>query len=705
MLEGRVLPALDYAPLDISAFYNARYHDLQPTCVDLPAGDVTLGGVPFEIGAVGNNTWFGLLAPGFPPRIIDIPVGVAGVDEVHTLINTAWGEPGPFSYAALEFHGSEGSIHHLDLVGNVDIRDFFYGYWTQYINNTTTTNVAITYEGQFLAECRMDKQQIDLPDSFLTETLEFIRVIDSGDYGFQNVLLTGITLGLGAPSEASDLIAVDLSRDLNQGGVNFSYEVAQSPLSQDTTVALYWASGPNLEDRLGGPVYTAPAETLIGQYGPYHVPAETLDAQPGATHLLLVMDPDNLVEEADELNNLVALAIPHADIAMWDATTMDFRTISLQYSVADWAAPPFRFRAYLSSDARFDAGDQPLGGQLDVTAYDQRAANPDGSAQHYLASFSLSSRAPISASQRFVLVVADPDGVAEPQGDPSRANNTTYVVPLFRSRERMNRLGQKGVVSNSSEETHAVRGSGPYTGAILRGTDDFRKLKSTEGLWGTAPFVYGLQNERKQWQREEDKLVQESLLGPLDRLAQLIRAELSRLGATWSNRAFSINEAYDSTRAHGSQSLHYEARALNLDVRAPNGRPDALLASRLAGLVWMAGFDWVRLETNGHVHASAQASFKTAVDPHSLQQAVAEGFRLGLITRQGVARSMIRRLERVEAALENGNFRAAERRLNAFREAVLTQRRLGAIDKAFAAMLVGNTDILLDQLPPPPRRR
>jgi len=62
-------------------------------------GTFTLGGVPFTIGAA-PNAWWAENAVGANPRVLTLPVGVAGATAVDTLISTTWGRstgglPGP----------------------------------------------------------------------------------------------------------------------------------------------------------------------------------------------------------------------------------------------------------------------------------------------------------------------------------------------------------------------------------------------------------------------------------------------------------------------------------------------------------------------------------------------------------------------------------------------------------------------------------
>jgi hypothetical protein len=116
-----------------------------------------------------------------------------------------------------------------------------------------------------------------------------------------------------AATQLLDIVPTSLTWDTAQGGVNFAYKVAEADLTQDTTMALYWAKGPTLADALepvDQPVYfqTIPAGTAVGTYGPFHVAPGSLHGAPvGASYLLVVTDPVNSIVESDESNNLVAL--------------------------------------------------------------------------------------------------------------------------------------------------------------------------------------------------------------------------------------------------------------------------------------------------------------------------------------------------------------------------------------------------------------
>ncbi len=167
-----------------------------------PTGNVTLGGVPFNIksNASGNQAWAAGTAAnyGAGQESVTINVNVFGVTNVYTLINTWWGRTGPSSYAALTFTGSGGATYTKNLIGGSDIRDYNTDPNSNTINGTTTTNVfnvASDVRGQ---PGRLDMQQIALPAAFATQTLTTVTLVDTGGTLLQRTILDGITVGAGA---------------------------------------------------------------------------------------------------------------------------------------------------------------------------------------------------------------------------------------------------------------------------------------------------------------------------------------------------------------------------------------------------------------------------------------------------------------------------------------------------------------------------
>ncbi len=185
-IDNLGLPVPAYHPIDFSAHHNANMQaDLDSA---FPSGSVTLGGVPFVIPEQGVNYWHSVVAAGSNPRSIDMPVGQYAVREVHTLINTYWGQPGPTSLASVEFFGGDGAYHLKQLIGNEDIRDWNNYVFTNTINNTTTQNVVS------VGPHRLDKQRIVLPAEFRDQILETVRLNDSGTDNVQRVFLAGMTV-------------------------------------------------------------------------------------------------------------------------------------------------------------------------------------------------------------------------------------------------------------------------------------------------------------------------------------------------------------------------------------------------------------------------------------------------------------------------------------------------------------------------------
>lgn len=184
----------EYVTIDLSSFANARIQGYQPGAAAYPEGKVILGEVPFDIQMVGgNNAWNAAEVSGSPPHVLDVPIGVYGATQVHTLINTYYGQPGPESYISLEFFGSENAYFSKDLIGNVDVRDHFYAWWTNSINDTTTKNV-FTTGGGVLEENRLDKQQIILPTSFGNQILTSMRLTSTGGAGISDASIQGLTV-------------------------------------------------------------------------------------------------------------------------------------------------------------------------------------------------------------------------------------------------------------------------------------------------------------------------------------------------------------------------------------------------------------------------------------------------------------------------------------------------------------------------------
>ncbi len=221
-----------FVPINLTPFANERVQARIPA---LTGGAVVLGSVPFFIDRSLNNTWSASAASGANPRVLEIPVNLRGVKEVHTLINTNWGSAGP-SLLRVEFIGTNGAFFAKDLVGGVDVRDWIQGAYT---NTTTSADTANVFA---VGQTRVDKQRIDLPAAFDTEDLLRIRVVDTGDTGVQRALVQGVTVVVDQPDPVIWPCAL--------GGNDHRYQAFQRP------AGVTWAQANDVAIALGGHLAT-----------------------------------------------------------------------------------------------------------------------------------------------------------------------------------------------------------------------------------------------------------------------------------------------------------------------------------------------------------------------------------------------------------------------------------------------------------------
>lgn len=178
-----------WVPVSIAPFAN---QSVQARLPSLGSGPRLLGGVPFFIGASPNSAWNSGAAPGGNPRVLEVPINLRGAREVHTLINTDWGQAGG-STARVEFIGSGGLTHSVDLFGDVDIRDYLQNVYTNSINGTSTTQVLTD------GNRRLDKQRFVLPAAFADADLLRVRLVDNGATNFQRTWIVGLSVAVDAP--------------------------------------------------------------------------------------------------------------------------------------------------------------------------------------------------------------------------------------------------------------------------------------------------------------------------------------------------------------------------------------------------------------------------------------------------------------------------------------------------------------------------
>lgn len=139
-------------------------------------------------------------------------------------------------------------------------------------------------------------------------------------------------------------------------------------------------------------------------------------------------------------------------------------------------------------------------------------------------------------------------------------------------------LGQK--VPNQPERDVV----GAATSKIKRDTAEFNALTKNTN----ADVVF--KNEEG---TGADQMMTSKLSGKVDALAALVKSE-------WSGVKLRITEAWDENDEHGANSVHYEARAV--DITTSDLASNKL--GRLGRLAVNAGFEWVFYENSSHIHAS-----------------------------------------------------------------------------------------------------
>ena len=178
----------------------------EPTGIRLPGapvGLVSLGGIPFNIAsnALGNQAWHADIAAAGKAGEVSMAadVNVYGVTTVYSLINTWDGQPPPTAYAWLVFTGSAGAVYTNFLVGGVNIRDYNGGPWENIVTSPETFNIFDCLDDNWGNPGRLDMQEIALPPTFASQTLESIQLVDNGGPAFQRTVLDGLTVQTAIP--------------------------------------------------------------------------------------------------------------------------------------------------------------------------------------------------------------------------------------------------------------------------------------------------------------------------------------------------------------------------------------------------------------------------------------------------------------------------------------------------------------------------
>jgi hypothetical protein len=197
------------------------------------------------------------------------------------------------------------------------------------------------------------------------------------------------------PKVLPDIVPTSLYWDANDSGATFSYDINNAPLPRKTTVELEWVkvSG-GMATILARPLYYVVTGTAVSSYGPFTAPGSALRTPPpGTTHLRVLCDPGNQVQESNENNNALLIPVKPTKGPLPDLVGAGFSYIvpstALLVIPVDGPLPvnePFQLSAkitnkgaakagasvvkiYLSTDSTITAGDLLIA-QIKVPALD-----------------------------------------------------------------------------------------------------------------------------------------------------------------------------------------------------------------------------------------------------------------------------------------------------------------------------------------------
>jgi hypothetical protein len=193
-------------PINISSKANANWCSGAPlNCTTLPFGTKSYDGVTFDIPGTSTtkNAWFADVAAnlGSGKVSVTIPVNIKDVKTVYTLMNTDWGSTAK-GLLTITFTGTNGATWTYDPIGNVNIRDYNSGSYTNNIGCALPTGpgTAATVGGFKNGKGqRLDMQMYELPASFAAQTLVSITITDTGNEGVQRAILAALTVSTAAP--------------------------------------------------------------------------------------------------------------------------------------------------------------------------------------------------------------------------------------------------------------------------------------------------------------------------------------------------------------------------------------------------------------------------------------------------------------------------------------------------------------------------
>jgi hypothetical protein len=162
-------------------------------------GPLTVGGVPFQLATIGSNNDTAVIQGSIVGGVIQtyvIPVNIADVTNVFTLINSAFGRLGT-DIGALVFKGALGETFTYTLTEGFNVRDHFND---GFVNTATNLAGTANFAG---GQDRLDMQSIILPVAFGSDTLTEIDFQSFGQDGNGSPFVAAITTSTETPLPAA----------------------------------------------------------------------------------------------------------------------------------------------------------------------------------------------------------------------------------------------------------------------------------------------------------------------------------------------------------------------------------------------------------------------------------------------------------------------------------------------------------------------
>jgi hypothetical protein len=200
-----------------------------------------------------------------------------------------------------------------------------------------------------------------------------------------------------------------LTWDTTQSGVDFVYQVRNSPVLKDTQIALYWSASPQFSNIIGTPLYSNDIHvgSVTGSYGPFNVPASNLGTPPqGAKYILAVSDPGDVLGNFDPSTSVNALA--YDPITANSATTTDSKSVTFQYAIAEAGiGDSIPVAVFRSSSATFDPNTAIQVALETIPAQDSNGNSSEALGTHTVHVI-LDIPLAIAPRYEYIFVVADP---------------------------------------------------------------------------------------------------------------------------------------------------------------------------------------------------------------------------------------------------------------------------------------------------------